>query len=55
MENPTVVKSLRSLRGPGACQLLTLKSSRVVAPRGVQRNLSQVPDPLLNQRRGLGA
>lgn len=50
-----MVKSLRSLRGPGVCQLLTLKSSRVVAPRGVQREAEPGARPFAESEEGLGA
>ena len=50
---PLVVRRLRSLRGPGTCQLLILKSSRVVAPPGVQREAEPSARP--ESEEGLGA
>ena len=48
-----MVRRLRSLRGPGTCQLLILKSSRVVAPPGVQREAEPSARP--ESEEGLGA
>ena len=48
-----MVRRLRSLRGPGTCQLLILKSSRVVAPPGVQREAEPSARP--ESKEGLGA